>query len=80
MSLMAKQNKLQQANDYIKNNINKVDNTYRQKYHIMPQIGWMNDIQMDLYIIKVSIIYFINIIHIVQYGGRCIGLIQKVVI
>ena len=69
---MAKQNKLQQANDYIKNNINKVDNTYRQKYHIMPQ--------MDLYIIKVSIIYFINIIHIVQYGGRCIGLIQKVVI
>ena len=40
---MAKQNKLQQANDYIKNNINKVDNTYRQKYHIMPQIGWMND-------------------------------------
>ena len=43
MSLMAKQNKLQQANDYIKNNINKVDNTYRQKYHIMPQIGWMND-------------------------------------
>lgn len=43
MSVIVKEDKLKQANSYVKNNREKVDNTYRQKYHIMPQIGWMND-------------------------------------
>ncbi|WP_207645578.1 glycoside hydrolase family 32 protein [Romboutsia timonensis] len=43
MSVIVKEDKLKQANSYVKNNREKVDNTYRQKYHIMPPIGWMND-------------------------------------
>ena len=43
MSVIFKEDKLKQANSYVKNNREKVDNTYRQKYHIMPPIGWMND-------------------------------------
>ena len=40
---MIKENKLDLVNKYIKENISKVNQTYRQNYHIMPQIGWMND-------------------------------------
>ena len=43
MSVIVKEDKLKQANSYVTNNREKVDNTYRQKYHIMPPIGWMND-------------------------------------
>ena len=43
MSVIVKEDKLKQANSYVNNNREKVDNTYRQKYHIMPPIGWMND-------------------------------------
>ena len=43
MSTVAKIDKLKQAIDYIKCNETTVDSTYRQKYHIMPKIGWMND-------------------------------------
>ena len=38
MSVIVKEDKLKQANSYVKNNREKVDNTYRQKYHIMPPI------------------------------------------
>ena len=43
MSTIIKEDKLKKANDYIKDNIEKVNNLYRQNYHIMPPIGWMND-------------------------------------
>ena len=36
-------NALQKANDYIKNNKDKVNQLYRLKYHMMPPVGWMND-------------------------------------
>ena len=31
------------ANKYIKENVNKVNSKYRLEYHMMPPIGWMND-------------------------------------
>ncbi|GIM30387.1 glycosyl hydrolase [Clostridium polyendosporum] len=36
-------NKLNIANDYIKNNSNFVNEQYRLKYHFIPPIGWIND-------------------------------------
>ena len=35
--------KLEKANIYINNNKNKVNKNHRNKYHLMPPIGWMND-------------------------------------
>ena len=43
MSTVVKKIELKQAIDYIKCNEMTVDSTYRQQYHIMPKIGWMND-------------------------------------
>lgn len=34
---------LEDANKYIKNFSNTIDKKYRHKYHLMPEIGWMND-------------------------------------
>lgn len=34
---------IQNANDYILNNKEMVNKTYRNKFHLMPPIGWMND-------------------------------------
>lgn len=34
---------IENANEYILKNKNKVDKKYRQKFHMMPPIGWMND-------------------------------------
>lgn len=35
--------KIVQANDYIANNRDKVNPRYRNKFHVMPPIGWIND-------------------------------------
>ncbi|BCS82174.1 glycoside hydrolase family 32 protein [Anaerocellum diazotrophicum] len=35
--------KLQQAQKYVEENRNKVNPEFRLKYHMMPEIGWMND-------------------------------------
>ncbi|MEZ0536474.1 glycoside hydrolase family 32 protein [Caldicellulosiruptoraceae bacterium PP1] len=35
--------KLSKANDYIKTNKDNVNPYFRMKYHVMPEIGWMND-------------------------------------
>ena len=34
---------LEQANNYIKNNKDKVNPKHRHRFHLMPEIGWMND-------------------------------------
>ncbi|MBQ3253602.1 MAG: GH32 C-terminal domain-containing protein [Acholeplasmatales bacterium] len=34
---------LDNANSYINENISKINNKYRLKFHMMPPIGWMND-------------------------------------
>lgn len=34
---------LDNANEYIKGNKDKVNKLYRLKYHMMPPVGWMND-------------------------------------
>lgn len=35
--------KIIQANDYIENNRNSVNPRYRNKFHVMPPVGWIND-------------------------------------
>lgn len=34
---------IENANEYISKNIETVNSKYRQKFHMMPPIGWMND-------------------------------------
>ena len=34
---------LDEVNEFIKNNRTKIDTLYRQKYHFMGEIGWIND-------------------------------------
>ena len=34
---------IEQANSYIEQNKEKVNDLYRLKYHMIPPIGWMND-------------------------------------
>ena len=34
---------LDNANEYIEGNKDKVNKLYRLKYHMMPPVGWMND-------------------------------------
>lgn len=36
-------NKLERANEYIRENIGNIDKKYKAKYHITPPIGWLND-------------------------------------
>jgi beta-fructofuranosidase len=31
------------ANEYIKANLEKVNNQHRHRFHLMPEVGWMND-------------------------------------
>lgn len=70
--------KLEQAQKYVDSIKNQVAlSKYRQGYHFMAPASWIND-PMDLFSIKVSIIYFINIIHMIQNGDQCIGDMQKV--
>lgn len=34
---------VENANQYISSNVEKVNSKYRQKFHMMPPVGWMND-------------------------------------
>lgn len=50
----------------------EVDADKRPLFHVTPPIGWMND-PNGFSVYKGQIHLFINIIHIVMYGDRCIG-------
>ena len=68
--------KLEQAQKYVDSIKNQVAlSKYRQGYHFMAPASWINDPNG---FIQVSIIYFINIIHMIQNGDQCIGDMQKV--
>jgi beta-fructofuranosidase len=48
----------------------------RQHYHFMPQSGWMND-PNGLIFLTDSIMCFIRLIHIMDFGIVCIGDMQS---
>jgi len=60
------------ANKFILENKENVNPEYRLNYHFMGEYGWIND-PMDLLSLMGSIICFISITPMNQYGTGCTG-------
>lgn len=63
---------VQAANQYIQENSPQVKADYRNHYHLMAPIGWIND-PNGLSIIRENIICFTNITLMIVFGDPCIG-------
>ena len=60
---------LERAKAYIEANRHNVSPVYRLGYHLMPEVGWMNDPNGFIYFTICSISTTLMSL----YGGRCTG-------
>lgn len=54
-----KSEKIKEANNFISENIGKLNNEYRLKYHLMGEYGWINDSYLTFITISKLFLKFI---------------------
>ncbi len=69
---MLQMDRIQQAEEALKEAEGKVKQRYRLGYHIMPRANWIND-PNGLIQFKGEYHVFFSIIRMMSIGGRCIG-------